>query len=49
MSEKILEDEFALFREAAKGTKKIAQNTYVPKSEPRKKLQELRELKEKRI
>nr|WP_225981328.1 endonuclease SmrB [Mannheimia pernigra] len=47
MSEKILEDEFALFREAAKGTKKIAQNTYVLKSEPRKKLQELRELKEK--
>lgn len=47
MSEKQLEYEFALFREAAQGTKKIEQNTFMPKTEPRKKLNELRDLKEK--
>lgn len=47
MNDTLLADEFALFREAAKGTKKLTQNTFVPKAEPRKKLQELRELKEK--
>lgn len=47
MNDTLLDDEFALFREAAKGTKKLTQNTFVPKAEPRKKLQELRELKEK--
>lgn len=40
-------DELALFREAIKGTKKIKQDTFVPKSEPRKKVNEIRELKEK--
>ncbi|MDG6447439.1 endonuclease SmrB [Glaesserella parasuis] len=40
-------DELALFREAIKGTKKIKQDTFVPKVEPRKKINEIRELKEK--
>ncbi|WP_373818767.1 endonuclease SmrB [Glaesserella sp.] len=40
-------DDFALFREATKGTKKIKQDTFVPKSEPRKKVSEIRELKER--
>ncbi|VTU08069.1 Smr domain [Actinobacillus indolicus] len=40
-------DELALFREAIKGTKKIKQDTFVPKAEPRKKVNEIRELKEK--
>ncbi|MCT8682561.1 endonuclease SmrB [Glaesserella parasuis] len=39
-------DELALFREAIKGTKKIKQDTFVPKVEPRKKINEIRELKE---
>lgn len=40
-------DELTLFREAIKGTKKIKQDTFVPKAEPRKKINEIRELKEK--
>lgn len=40
-------DELVLFREAIKGTKKIKQDTFVPKVEPRKKINEIRELKEK--
>ncbi|MCU1147942.1 endonuclease SmrB [Glaesserella parasuis] len=40
-------DELALFREAIKGTKKIKQDTFVPKVEPRKKINEIRDLKEK--
>ncbi|EQA13733.1 endonuclease SmrB [Glaesserella parasuis] len=40
-------DELALFREAIKGTKKIKQDTFVPKVEPRKTINEIRELKEK--
>ncbi|MDE4031279.1 endonuclease SmrB [Glaesserella parasuis] len=40
-------DELALFREAIKGTKKIKQDTFVPKVEPRKKINEIRESKEK--
>ncbi|MDO9759173.1 endonuclease SmrB [Glaesserella parasuis] len=40
-------DELALFREAIKGTKKIKQDTFVPKVDPRKKINEIRELKEK--
>ncbi|MCT8563293.1 endonuclease SmrB [Glaesserella parasuis] len=40
-------DELALFREAIKGTKKIKQDTFVPKVEPRKKINEIRELTEK--
>ncbi|MCT8605241.1 endonuclease SmrB [Glaesserella parasuis] len=36
-------DELALFREAIKGTKKIKQDTFVPKVEPRKKINEIRE------
>lgn len=40
-------DELALFREAIKGTKKIKQDTFVPKAAPRKKVNEIRELKEK--
>ncbi|MCT8566083.1 endonuclease SmrB [Glaesserella parasuis] len=39
-------DELALFREAIKGTKKIKQDTFVPKVEPRKKINEIRDLKE---
>lgn len=40
-------DELALFREAIKGTKKIKQDTFVPKAEPRNKVNEIRELQEK--
>ncbi|MCT8581348.1 endonuclease SmrB [Glaesserella parasuis] len=40
-------DELALFREAIKGTKKIKQDTFVPKVEPRKKINEIKELKER--
>ncbi|MCT8570506.1 endonuclease SmrB [Glaesserella parasuis] len=36
-------DELALFREAIKGTKKIKQDTFVPKVEPRKKINEIKE------
>ncbi|MCT8666165.1 endonuclease SmrB [Glaesserella parasuis] len=38
-------DELALFREAIKGTKKIKQDTFVPKVEPRKKINEIRKEK----
>ncbi|STY60968.1 Uncharacterised protein [Mannheimia haemolytica] len=47
MNDTLLDDEFALFREAAKGTKKADTKYLCAKAEPRKKLQELRELKEK--
>ncbi|WP_373767915.1 endonuclease SmrB [Glaesserella sp.] len=40
------DDDLALFREATKGTKKIKQDTFVPKVELRKKINERRELKE---
>ncbi|MCT8673793.1 endonuclease SmrB [Glaesserella parasuis] len=40
-------DELALFREASKGTKKLKQDTFVPRLEPRKNINELRELKVK--
>lgn len=40
------DDDFALFQEAIKGTKKIKQDTFVPKTEPRKKVSEIRQLKE---
>lgn len=40
------EDDFALFRDAVKGTKKIKQDTFVPKAELRKKVNEVRELQE---
>lgn len=39
-------DDFALFQDAVKGAKKMVQNTFVPKNEPRKKINEVRELKE---
>ncbi|OOH91075.1 hypothetical protein BMT54_03300 [Pasteurellaceae bacterium 15-036681] len=41
------DDDFALFQETVKGTKKIKQDTFVPKVEPRKKVSEIRELSEK--
>ena len=40
------EDDFALFRDAVKDAKKIKQDTFVPKAEPRKKVNEVRELQE---
>ncbi|KAE9533730.1 hypothetical protein A1D25_07580 [Ursidibacter arcticus] len=40
------EDDLSLFREAIKGTKKIKQDTFVPTVQPRKKVSEIRELKE---
>ncbi|MDE3981135.1 endonuclease SmrB [Glaesserella parasuis] len=40
-------DELALFREVIKGTRKIKQDTSVPKVESRKNINEIRELKEK--
>ena len=40
------EDDFALFRDAVKGAKKIKQDTFVPKAEPCKKVNEVRELQE---
>lgn len=39
-------DDFALFQDAVKGTKKIEQNTFVPKTEPKKKVCEVRAQKE---
>lgn len=41
-------EDFALFQEAVKGTKKIKQDTFVPKTTPRKKVNELRELQEQK-
>lgn len=41
------ENDFALFQEAIKGTKKIKQDTVMPKTEPRKSVNEIRELQEK--
>lgn len=39
-------DDFALFRDAIKGTKKIKQDTFVPKTELSRKVSEVRQLKE---
>lgn len=39
-------DELVLFREAIKGAKKIEQNTFVPKNEVSKKVDEIREQKQ---
>lgn len=39
-------DDFALFREAIKGTKKIKQDTFMPKTELTSKVNEVRQLKE---
>ncbi len=44
MNDTLLDDEFACQR-GSKRHEKLTQNTFVPKAEPRKKLQELRELK----
>ena len=41
-------DDFALFREAIKGTKKIKQDTFIPSQSPRKKINELREIQEQK-
>ena len=41
-------DDFALFREAIKGTKKIKQDTFIPQTPPRKKINELREQQEQK-
>ncbi|WP_456070061.1 endonuclease SmrB [Haemophilus paraphrohaemolyticus] len=41
-------DDFALFREAIKGTKKIKQDTFIPSQLPRKKINELREIQEQK-
>ena len=41
-------DDFALFREAIKGTKKIKQDTFIPSQSPRKKINELREMQEQK-
>lgn len=41
------DDELALFREAAKGTKKIKQDTFIPKQMPQRKVSEIRELADK--
>lgn len=40
------ENDFALFQEAIKGAKKIKQDTFVPKNEPRKTVSEVRQLQE---
>ncbi|MCK3654437.1 hypothetical protein A4G19_01230 [Pasteurellaceae bacterium Macca] len=40
------DDDFALFKDAVKGVKKIKQDTFVAKNEPRRKVSEIRELKE---
>ena len=42
------DDDFALFREAAQGTKKIEQNTFVPKTLPRQKVSDFREQQEQK-
>ena len=39
-------DDFALFREAIKGTKKINQDTFIPSQTTRKKINELREMQD---
>lgn len=41
-------DDFALFREAIKGTKKIKQDTFIPSQPSRKKINELREMQEQK-
>ena len=41
-------DDFALFREAIKGTKKIKQDPFIPSQSPRKKINELREIQEQK-
>ena len=41
-------DDFALFREAIKGTKKIKQDTFIASQPPRKKINELREMQEQK-
>ena len=41
-------DDFALFREAIKGTKKIKQDMFIPSQSPRKKINELREIQEQK-
>lgn len=41
-------DDFALFRESIKGTKKIKQDTFIPSQPPRKKINELREMQEQK-
>ena len=41
-------DDFALFREAIKGTKKIKQDTFIPSQPPSKKINELREMQEQK-
>ena len=41
-------DDFALFREAIKGAKKIKQDTFIPSQSPRKKINELREIQEQK-
>ena len=41
-------DDFALFREAIKGAKKIKQDTFIPSQPPRKKINELREIQEQK-
>ena len=41
-------DDFALFREAIKGTKKIKKDTFIPSQPPRKKINELREMQEQK-
>ncbi len=41
-------DDLALFHEAIKGTKKIKQDTFIPKTAPRKKVSELREMQEQK-
>lgn len=42
------DDDFALFREAAQGTKKIEQNTFVPKTLPRQKVSDFRAQQEQK-
>ena len=41
-------DDLELFREAIKGTKKIKQDTFIPQTPPRKKINELREQQEQK-
>ena len=42
-------DDFALFREAIKGTKKIKQDTFIPSQPPRKKSMNCVKCKNKKI
>lgn len=39
-------NDISLFQEAIKGTKKLKQDTFIPKTEPRKSVSEMRELQE---